>query len=344
MHRIIIALLTSLCVVSSSAAQDQKLVEAEAKLAETIRARSKSDKPGIIGEFNIFRKGDYGIAGAMSADGSKIAVHYQMLDKTNKRTVGIHDLATDKEICRFDEPERTRKSAFSPDGSTLVLGDEKNITFWDAQTGKKTNSFPVQDLIWALQYTPDGKGLLVGLHAKAMILDPASGKVLREFKSKGEEVWYPVISPDGSIVAAGLQSFSSKAIASWNANGELIRRVPIKDISSCPRNLQFTSDSKQLCFDGYQGGDKLLVWDLKGEPRELTPNKGVLDRVVSPDGKLAVFDKSQELVVVDVATGKEKRTKSRHVIGGIRFFPGGTLLATCTNGTFVVWDVKAIRP
>ncbi len=68
----------------------------------------------------------------------------------------VHSFGT--EYFKHDTP--VRGVAFSPDGQTIVSGNEKSITIWERSTGKKLKTLSnVEHGIVDLAYTVDGTKL-----------------------------------------------------------------------------------------------------------------------------------------------------------------------------------------
>src|SRR5262249_43567462 len=158
---------------------------------------------------------------------------------------------------------------------------------------------------------------------KASIHDVETGEVRRSFGS--EKAWNPVSSPDGSIVAGMADSVrNGRSIALWETTtGNLLAELKREGQFVSIEALRFSPDGLSVYF---QQDGKIYSWDLKSDkPKELTTKKGVLNNVLSPDGRLVAMDTnnmSPELLVVDVASGVEKKTKaSSIVVGDITFFP-----------------------
>ena len=92
------------------------------------------------------------------------------------------------------------RADFSPDGSRLFTASERGGWMWASTTGERLHSLLVAYLDVAI--ASDGTTAASSTQG-AFLLDPRSGAVIRTFDVSG---WVPsvAVSPDGSLVAAGL--------------------------------------------------------------------------------------------------------------------------------------------
>jgi WD40 repeat protein len=103
---------------------------------------------------------DSGLAGALSPDGSLLAVVAVASDD-----VILFEVATGKEIRRMKNPKRwALVLAFSPDGRTLAsAGGDEEILLWEVSTGKERRRFraqqPEYEGIKCLAFSPRGNML-----------------------------------------------------------------------------------------------------------------------------------------------------------------------------------------
>ena len=72
---------------------------------------------------------------AFSPDGTKVL--------TGSDTVRLWNITTDNQQLTFSAPAGITTSALSPDGKTILVGDENgNTGLWDLNTGKLLRNFP----------------------------------------------------------------------------------------------------------------------------------------------------------------------------------------------------------
>lgn len=95
--------------------------------------------------------------------------------------------------------------AFSPDGRSVAsCGFDGKVIVWDVATGKMIKKFDVQNSVFELVFSPDGKTLIAGLsvHEEFKIWDTDTWELLNTFPA--DQVWDLAISTDGSkMISAG---------------------------------------------------------------------------------------------------------------------------------------------
>src|SRR5262249_59957825 len=119
-----------------------------------------------------------------------------------EKTVVVQDVGADREIFRFQAEDRAYRLAFSPDGTTLVVGgDRKRIhrlqvpsgTELPALEGHRAGTYPVV-------FSRDGKLIASGgsiLDAEIHLWDAATGKEVRRWPTDTYGVGALAFSPDG---------------------------------------------------------------------------------------------------------------------------------------------------
>ena len=324
------------------AARQKQSASADAKVAEAIRARTQ-DKPqtkAIIGNDRFARRGVVASLLYLSPDGTRVAIGELDLKNPELKWYRIQDLESGKEICRFDATGGSVLSAaFSPDGATLALaGHDKRLTLWDTRTGQRKAEFPLRNMVWSIEYTPDGNGLLMSISGALVIVDPVTGKIRREYGEQDRSV--PAMSPSGAVIAAKVRSWRGDySIGLWEtASG---RPISTLKLDSSVSDLRFSQDGGTLYFCR---GNSLVAWDLASDKAKdvfTTTYMGWF--ALSPDLKWAGYVNSDlKLVLRDLASGTEIFTSEYEGIGKILFFPGGTLLGTFSNSNLILWDLPAM--
>lgn len=95
--------------------------------------------------------------------------------------------------------------AFSPDGKLVAsCGFDGKVIIWDVATGKMIKKFDVQDSVFEVAFSPDGKSFIAGLSVKEefMVWDTNTWEILNTFE--GDQSWDLSLSPDGSkMISAG---------------------------------------------------------------------------------------------------------------------------------------------
>jgi RNA polymerase sigma factor (sigma-70 family) len=234
--------------------------------------------------------------------------------------------------------------AFSPDGKKIAaIGAGRDITLWDADTGKEIYQFPNKGKQpVGLAFSPDGKTLVTsdrGGVSTLTLWDVNTGKEVRRLEKGPQGGSHGItFSPDGKTLAtAGYDD----TVRWWDAAaGKELRRLECGQKGLY--DLALSPDGKLLATAGVDGSIRL--WDpntgavrgrLSGHPKEAW-------RVVfSPDGKL-LASSSEDIRLWDVKKRRQVWAcdKKMAAFGPIAFSPDGTLLASGhRDGTIHLWDV-----
>jgi RNA polymerase sigma factor (sigma-70 family) len=286
------------------------------------------------------RHGDGIFFAAYTPDGKSL------LTASKDQTIRLWDLATGKELRRFERGEpkgdgledllkpepgkpaeglpkmaqgiindaaRRYQVALSPDGKLVAASQGRTAYLWDTDTGKRLHELATgQPGIWRLAFAADGKALLtVGSNQSALAWDVASGKNTRQLRHKA-----------GDGVMAFAPGLATAVSPDW----------------------------KYLAWqhiDTAGQGFSVKVMDLaagKELPEIKAPPGGALSLTFSPDGKaLAWAGPRGEVVLWDVGADKERLRLAGNLADGavtaLAFSPDGKAIAVSRGERVVeVWD------
>jgi WD40 repeat protein len=165
-------------------------------------------------------------------------------------TVDLWRPPTGEQIAHVDKPYRVYvTAAFSPDSSTLLVGDHDSptISVIEPQTGKVMTELP--NLGYDPTFSPDGRFVLVRNDMTVRELDFNSRAVVKEAQFH-EIVWNASFSPDGRYVLV-----LTDPVTVVNADNWLLR-VSLDGYS----DAFFSPDGKMLVTIS---GDEVVMWQMK---------------------------------------------------------------------------------
>jgi Tol biopolymer transport system component len=235
-------------------------------------------------------------------------------------------------------------AALSPDGERLVSvhgqGRDTRYTLrvWDTATGEQLHKLYSDNLMWIVEWSPDGRLLATGNAVGITIWDTSDWHIrhyLLEATEKSNDLAW---SPDNQHIASGdLNGF----LRVWDVgSGDLVHklRIHIQHISA----VDWSPDGKLLATGSWDNSVK--VTDAAS---------GILLHTFSQDtsyiSELDWASDSQRLAsgcltgvarIFDVAEGRELHAMEAHRIAvrDLAWSPDGNLLATLGNDEVDVWD------
>jgi WD40 repeat protein len=241
--------------------------------------------------------------------------------------------------------------AWSPDGSQLAalhrappnelgtLGYDRNLTIWDARTGKRRFTVTLgatASFNYSIAWAPDGTRLAAVSDQEVQLLDARTGKLDRVLKGHvGPMAW----SHDGTRLASRDMQGSLKIwdVAAGKATLDIKTNVGSELLSWSP-------DDSRLVSGGLTG--RLAFWDTASGKRlaEGDAYAQIFCVAWSPDGmRLAFGTDRAEVTVADAATGKALSILRGHSdsVGWVAWSPDGTRLASVgRDGAVKVWDAN----
>ena len=270
---------------------------------------------------------------AFSPDGKNVL--------TNGRgsTVRLWDVATKKEIQKFDGHSWVNSMGFSPDEKRIVTGDsDYKARIFDVASGKLLYTFKGHNgWVNAVAFSPDGKSILTGSEDRtARLWDIATGTVTQSFQ-QANLIGSLALSPDGRELLVGC---TDSTIRWWDFRlGNLL--PPLQE-QAYPA-VYFPDGGRILSATG--------PFDLATQ-KEIPPFRNRQDLKnqlmsstgisLSPDGRRVLSGCGGNLVYIgDVAQSRTVRTLKGHagMIRAVAYGPdGNTVLSGSEDGTARLWN------
>ena len=253
-----------------------------------------------------------------SPDGKKIISGYETPGKgyLDGGEIKLWDVSNGKEIFTLVGHSRSVNSlAFSPDGLTAASAStDGTVRLWDVLTGKEIRLLKKvhtgHELAWAVDFTPDGKNLLVGINEEPSLklLEVTNGEEIQKFHITWN-IRRVSVSADG-IYALSISTYDSPSL--WEiSSGKLIRQFRRQ---SGFWSYLFRSSGSWICG------------------------------TFSPKAKYVVAGSSDGIIRLwETNSGKEIWAQKAHKDGvnDVAFSPDGNLLLSSGNdGTIKLWDIN----
>ena len=243
---------------------------------------------------------------------------------------------------------------FSPDGQTLAVAEnDRVVTLVNLKTGDKFyRAAEMRGSAQGIAFAPDGKALALVSREGIDLMDRATGKLVRRFRSDTPGYFSLAFSGDGKILAAG---GTNHAIHLWDvATGKESR--PTEGTHGPITATVYSPDGKTLATTG--ADQAVRLWDAatgKELQRLSRPVKAATEQLPSGPPLLAFLRGGRALasawpdsavVAWETATGKQLPGGIPALAGSrpLAFAPDGhTLAIVGPDGTVRVRDVLSGR-
>jgi len=161
--------------------------------------------------------------------------------------------------------------AFSPDGKTLVVGEQRGVRIWggsDFQTQLATLPSLDGAPIWAVAFSPDGQILAEGGVEGSIRLwdmrDPSKPSQLEKLTGHTNTVHGLEFTPDGGTLVSGS---GDKTVLLWDMNNLNMRRTKLIDGIGTVDDISISPDGHRLAV--VWGDPNVWLWNL--DRLEATP-------------------------------------------------------------------------
>jgi WD40 repeat protein len=198
--------------------------------------------------------------------------------------VRFFDTASGKETMPFGpfvgHEDTVWELAFAPDGKTLAsLGERDDwVPLWDPLTGKELRKLGLSEA-GPVAFSADGKAVAsAGKGGAVRVWGLATGKILRDWAKKEQDIRALTFSPEGHLLALGEQENS---VTVWDVTAERARWQRRVEYGAVQRP-QFSADGKALLFAGSHGPVNIWEADTGRELRRVATR--AREHFISPSG------------------------------------------------------------
>jgi WD40 repeat protein len=159
------------------------------------------------------------------------------------------DIATGECIRTFEEQEKNFQpypSSFSPDGKTLLCGDDRTLKGFDVETGKCIFSHGTDFYMFPISFAPDGKTAISVDEFEVKLWDLDSGRLMRTFLEEyANHIESICFRPDGKTVYC---ADDKKTIICLDiSTGQVIRKY-----ENAGDQIQISPDGKTMAAFTYE--------------------------------------------------------------------------------------------
>jgi WD40 repeat protein len=242
-----------------------------------------------------------------------------------------------------DQDETGSTAAISSDGNIVIETDSDNGTLhvWNVASGEKKIIPAKAGLVSAIALSPEGQRMAVAYPHSIVLLDTASGALLKTLDPQTTRVDCLSFAADGQTLAVAGEDGK---IQTWDlAGGQAIRTIigagKVTTVRFAPGGRLLASAAE----DGI-----VSLWDLQtgALSLQLKKHSGAVNAIAfSADGNsLATGGDDRSVIVWELGTGKVRRTLKGHdlTVTSLAFSPDGTLLASgAGNASVVLWDMPS---
>lgn len=251
----------------------------------------------------------------------------------------LWDINSGKKIDFFESGyiDSQKDVAYSSDGKYFAATDYEDVKVWNINSTKPIIIKNLMDFIYSIEYSPDGKKIVVAGMDKindnhyfnyAILVDIGTGKVIREFKGFKHKIKSVAFSPKGDLlVTIG----EKRNMDYWDLlSGKKKKSIyeigwAIKSIHFSPNGKTFITSGKNTKLWSIDSGETIKIFD----PSEFySENIGGFTK----DGEYIALAFPGGTNIYETSTGKIMKSLDIHLrIHNTRYKPNDNYIMSKTN-------------
>lgn len=279
----------------------------------------------------------------------------RLLGSSRDGTVRVWDIATGKELQRFQHDNSVFGLALHPDQTRILAGgSDKKLTLWNIDTGEKLRETALKDRVFDVAFSPDGSRFASSDDDETLVVrDTETGEVLETLMAHKRDIYGVRFMSETHIITGGdggeavIWDFSEPDKIGTNKF-----RVGSGDVFSfegMPDTAWVTTAIEKGHIKIYDPkGDEKWHLEPLGEPRSLSWDaKGERLLLSTTGGELAIYKGTNLLWSIEHQTGKNETWGAEFSTDGKTVFAadGNQVLAfSAVDGSRLDPDVPQRTP
>ncbi|MBA4384832.1 MAG: hypothetical protein C0410_08855, partial [Anaerolinea sp.] len=201
----------------------------------------------------------------------------------------VWEVATGKQLMLLSgKSNQVPSVAFSSDGTQILTGGN-NIRLWNITPEDLQKTFSVSSAIMSAALSPDGKTILIGEESgNTGLWDLNSGKLIQKFSKDITFSKTVAFSPDGKLVAVSIGSQFEQNVVDINlyeaSTGTLKKNISITSPHPMVFSLAFSADGSMLLATLEDNISRLFDVETGQLLRSINGENGTA--IISPNGRL----------------------------------------------------------
>jgi WD40 repeat protein len=252
-------------------------------------------------------------------------------------TARVWDPQTDPNLVPLGRYGRhVSQIALSPDGRLLIVGTDHGALLVEAASGVVVRMLLPPAAVRSVAFSRDGARVAAALHDRIVIFDAASGRPLRSVRVPR------VTAVDFGLADALATGSADGTLRFWTSSGSLVRTLRKND--NALTSVHFDRSGARVVTGSEDRTAR--VWDVR-TGRELLVLRGhsraVTSARFSPDGRFVITASADhDARIWNVSTGKSRAALTRHLglVSDAEYSPDGRFIVTAGPQTAGVWDAR----